>query len=364
MTDTPRFLTRAVSRRGIFSAAAGTAAVLGLSACGAGSSSSGASSSGSSVAGSSAPKATDSFPVSIKHAWGTTTIDSAPSRVATSGWSGEDAVLALGVMPVGMPKANYGVVDKNGMLAWTAKAAAALGGTLPKTYDETDSLDTEAIADTEPDLILGISSGITKQQYTTLSEIAPTVPYTSKIAWGATWRDVMRDTAKAMGRSADGTKVIADCEKKMAAAVAAHKGLKGRTAAVMYFDPKKLSTIGIYTAGDARPQYLADLGLPIADSVTRQSKGTTSFYRDISAENADVFSDVDIIVCYGDPKTLLPTLQKDPLLSKITAVKRGSVAVIQDNSELASAVSPSVLSIPDQVGAYTKALAEAAAKIG
>lgn len=362
MPDTPRYLTRAVSRRGLFSAAAGAAAVLGLSACSAGSSSSDASA--DKASGSAAAKATDSFPVTIKHAWGTTKIDSAPSRIATSGWSGEDAVLALGVMPVGMPKANYGVVDKNGMLPWTAKAAAALGGSLPKTYDETDSLDTEAIADVEPDLILGISSGITKQQYTTLSEIAPTVPYTSKIAWGATWRDVMRDTAKAMGRTADGAKVIADCEKKMADAVAAHKGLKGRTAAVMYFDPKKLSTIGIYTAGDARPQYLADLGLPTADSVTQQSKGTSSFYKDISAENADIFCDVDVIVCYGDPKTLLTTLQKDPLLSKIPAVKRGSVAVIEDNSKLASAVSPSVLSIPDQVGAYADALAAAAAKVG
>lgn len=113
-------------------------------------------------------------------------------------------MLALGVLPVGMPRANYGQVDKNGMLAWTARAVTKLGGTgdkLPKVYDETDSINTEAISDTEPDLILGISSGVTKEQYATLSEIAPTIPYTSKIPWGATWRDVMRVTAKAMGRT-------------------------------------------------------------------------------------------------------------------------------------------------------------------
>lgn len=130
----------------------------------------------------------------------------------------------------------------------------------------------------------------------------------------------------------------------------------------MWFDPKKLSTLTIYTTGDARPAYLTDLGFTTPASVAKQSQGA-AFYKEISAENADVFSDVDIIVSYGDPKTLLPLLQKDPLISRIPAVKRGSVAVIEDNSELASAVSPSVLSIPSQVGPYAAALARAAEKL-
>ncbi|WP_236082128.1 iron-siderophore ABC transporter substrate-binding protein [Acidipropionibacterium jensenii] len=361
-------LTTPLSRRHVLSTALGGTALLALSACGATGSSSGSPASSGSAASNPAGSGTaptDSFPVSITHAWGSTTVPKAPTRIATTGWSGEDAVLALGVLPVGMPRANYGQVDKNGMLAWTARAVTKLGGTgdkLPKVYDETDSINTEAISDTEPDLILGISSGVTKEQYATLSEIAPTIPYTSKIPWGATWRDVMRVTAKAMGRTSAGEKVIADCERTMASAIAKYKGLKGRSAAVMWFDPKKLSTLTIYTTGDARPAYLTDLGFTTPASVAKQSQGA-AFYKEISAENADVFSDVDIIVSYGDPKTLLPLLQKDPLISRIPAVKRGSVAVIEDNSELASAVSPSVLSIPSQVGPYAAALARAAEKL-
>ncbi|MCI1748081.1 MAG: iron-siderophore ABC transporter substrate-binding protein [Acidipropionibacterium sp.] len=357
-------LAAPLSRRQIFSAALGGGALLALSACGGADSGSTASPSASGSASGSAGVA-GPFPVTISHAWGTTTIPKPPTRIATTGWSGEDAVLALGVLPVGMPKANYGPVDKNGFLPWTAQAVAKLGGTgdkMPKTYDETDSIDTEAIANTDPDLILGISSGVTKAQYTTLSEIAPTIPYTSKIPWGATWRDVMQVTAKAMGRSAEGAKVIAGCEKDMADAVAQHKGLKGRSAAMMWFDPKKLSTVTIYTTGDARAAYLNDLGLKTPASIAAQSKGA-AFYKEISSEKADIFSDVEIIVCYGDAKTLLPQLQKDPLLSKVPAIKRGSVAVIQDNSALAAAVSPSVLSIPSQVGPFTAALAEAAGKL-
>ncbi|SES04683.1 iron complex transport system substrate-binding protein, partial [Propionibacterium cyclohexanicum] len=303
----------------------------------------------------------------IDHAWGQTTIEKAPSRIANSGWSGEDAVLALGVVPVGIPKGNYGQLDSNGLLPWTAAALDKLGASgdrLPKIYDETDSINAEAIADTEPDLILGVSSGITKEQYETLSKIAPTIPYTSKIAWGASWRDVMTVTAKAMGRTAQGSSVIADCEKAIAAAVDAHAGLRGKSAAMMYIDPKKLSTISLYTAADSRSAYLTDLGLTVPASVAQQSQGTDSFYKEISAENAAVFDDVDIIVVYGDTASLLKNLQADPLLSKIPAISRGSVAVIQDNSDLAASLSPSVLSIPAQVGALVTELAKAADKVG
>lgn len=361
MPDVPTVMSHSLSRRGVLSAAAGVAALFAVSACGASDSKSAASSSGS------ASGATDAFPVTVQHAWGSTTINAAPSRIANSGWSGEDAVLALGVVPVGLPKANYGVLDKNGLLPWTGEALEKLGATgdkLPKIYDETDSIPTESIADTDPDLILGISSGITQEQYTTLSKIAPTVPYTSKIAWGATWRDVMEVTAKAMGRTAAGAAVIANCEKAMAEAVAKYPVLKGKSVAVMYIDPKKLSTIGLYTTGDARPAFMLDLGFTTPASVTAQSQGVDSFYKEISAENAAVFDDVDIIVVYGDPNSLITSLQADPLLSKIPAVSRGSVAVIVDGSTLASALSPSVLSIPAQVGNLAAELAKAADKIG
>ncbi len=355
---------RAMSRRRALQTTGGLAAVATLAACG---DSAASDASNSSPASGSAADVTDSFPVTIKHAWGTTTIQEAPSRIATSGWSGQDAVLALGVVPVGMPKANYGDVDNDGYLPWVKSALDKLGATgskAPTLYDETDSIDAEAIANTDPDVILGISSGITQQEYKTLSEIAPTVPWTSKIAWGATWREVMQVTAKAMGRTAAGDAVIKSCEEAMAAAMAKYPVLSGKSAAMMYIDPKKLSTLGLYTTGDARTAFLKDLGLATPASVTKQSEGVDSFYKEISAENGDVFDDVDLIVVYGDPKTLLKAMQADKLVSKIPAVSRGSVAVIEDGSTLSAALSPSVLSIPDQVGNLAAQLAAAADKIG
>ena len=67
-------------------------------------------------ASSSAPAA--QFPVTIEHAFGETTIESQPERVATVAWANHEVPLALGVVPVGMSKATWGDDDGDGVLPW------------------------------------------------------------------------------------------------------------------------------------------------------------------------------------------------------------------------------------------------------
>jgi iron complex transport system substrate-binding protein len=60
----------------------------------------GASSTGMPIATASA--APDSFPVTIEHKYGSTTIPQEPERVVDVSFNGQDFVLALGVTPVGV----------------------------------------------------------------------------------------------------------------------------------------------------------------------------------------------------------------------------------------------------------------------
>ena len=303
------------------------------------------------------------FPVTITHALGTTTIPSKPTRVSTIGWSTQDAAIALGVIPVDMPKTNYGDPDHDDMLAWTRETlekAGATGDRAPALHDETDGYDYEAIADTRPDVILGIQSGVTREQYDRLSGIAPTVPYVKR-AWGDSWREVIRTTAKALGVPEQGTQLTESLEKTIADARAEHTELTGKNAAVVYFDTAKFATISVYTTHDARANYLEDLGLAVPQSVKTISQSSGTFYKDISSENADQLDDVDVIVTYGGRNTLA-ALRKDPLMSRIPAVRRGSVAVIDEGTSLASAVSPSALSIPATIDQYLGLIAAAARK--
>ncbi|VJY00754.1 iron ABC transporter substrate-binding protein [Streptococcus pneumoniae] len=55
----------------------------------------------------------------LDHAFGQTILDKKPERVATIAWGNHDVALALGIVPVGLSKANYGVSADKGVLPWT-----------------------------------------------------------------------------------------------------------------------------------------------------------------------------------------------------------------------------------------------------
>lgn len=144
------------------------------------------------------PASDDAFPVTIEHVYGETTIDEKPERVATIAWANHEVPLALGIVPVGMSKATWGDDDDNGILPWVEEKLDELGGETPVLFDETDGIDYEAVADTAPDVILAAYSGLTQEEYDTLSKIAPVVAYPD-VAWGTSVDDMVEMNAKALG---------------------------------------------------------------------------------------------------------------------------------------------------------------------
>ena len=66
---------------------------------------------------------TRTYPISIKHSYGTTTIPAKPQRVATVAWANHEVPLALGVVPVGMSKATWGDDDGDGVLPWVGSTS-------------------------------------------------------------------------------------------------------------------------------------------------------------------------------------------------------------------------------------------------
>lgn len=304
--------------------------------------------------------ATDgAFPVTLTNTFGDTTIEQQPTTIAAINWSNGTTALALDVMPAGIQEATYGVEDGSGMLPWTKERVEELGGDAPTLFDETDGINFEQVSAVNPDVILASYSGITEEEYGTLTQIAPTVSY-PEAAWGTTWREEIDIESTAIGMADEGQQLIADLEQQIADAVAERPDLADKNVAMSYVDPTDLSTIGFYTTLDNRVQYLMDFGLTTPDSVA--ALGTESFYASVSAENADSLADIDVLVVYGDD-SLLATLQADPLLGQIPAIERGSVAVIPDGTPLAAAATPDALSIPWALDDYLDAIAAAAANV-
>ena len=309
--------------------------------------------------GDTAQNTSGAYPITIKHAYGETVIESEPKNIATISWGNHDVPLALGTVPVGVSKANYGKSDENGLLPWTAEKYKELGVEKPVVYDDIDGLDYEAISDSNPDVILAAYSGITQEEYDLLSQIAPVVAY-PKNAWQTLWREQITMDATAMGKQAEGEKLVQELDALIKEKTANYSDLKGKTAVFCYFNPADLGKFYIYLPTDPRAAYLTDLGLSFPESISEL--GGDSFSIEVSAENIDVLKDADILVAYGNDD-LLKALQSDALLGTVPAVKNGAVALIEDGSVLSASCTPSALSIPATIDEYLEILGAAASNV-
>jgi iron complex transport system substrate-binding protein len=307
----------------------------------------------------SAAAADGAFPVTVEHAFGETTIDVQPERIATVAWSNHEVPLALGVVPVGMSKATWGDDDGDGVLPWVEDQLEELGAETPVLFDETDGIDFEAVADTAPDVILASYSGLTQEEYDTLSKIAPVVAYPD-VAWGTSYEDMIRLNSAAIGLADEGDALIDTLEGEVETALSAHPQLADAKVLFSYIDPADFSQVGFYTSLDTRPGFLTGLGLPEPSIVTEESAGSDLFYLTVSAEEADRFDDVDVFVTYGDAGgSIVEDLQADPLLSQIPAVAAGRIVVLENSTPLAASANPSPLSIGWGVDEYFALLAGA-----
>jgi len=342
----------------------GAAAVLtvGLAACSTPAAESSAPESSDSAA-SSNPASADAFPVTVKHVYGETTITEKPERVATVAWANHEVPLALGIVPVGMGKVSWGDDDDNGVLPWVEEELTELGvdvslfgdedaaaaGDVPVLFDETDGIDFEAVADTNPDVILASYSGITQEDYDTLSKIAPVIAY-KDIPWATSVEDMITMNSTALGLAEEGEALIEEIHVETEAALEAHPALKDAKLLFAYLDPSDLSQIGFYTPADTRPGFLIDLGLPEPEILV-ENADSTEFSLSVSAEEADKFNDVDVFITYGD-ESVIAALQADPLLSKIPAIAEGRITILPEATPIAASANPSPLSIAWGIDEY------------
>ncbi|WP_439622111.1 iron-siderophore ABC transporter substrate-binding protein [Shinella sp.] len=299
------------------------------------------------------------YPIVIKHALGTTTIPTKPERVATVAWANHEVPLALGIVPVGFAAANFGDDDGDGLLPWVAEKLAELGAEKPVLFDEGDGIDFEAVAATEPDVILAAYSGLSQADYDTLSQIAPVIAYPES-AWATDWREMIRLNSAGLGMAAEGDALIKHIEGEIAEVVAGRPELQGKTAMfVTHLDTTNLSIVNFYTANDTRVKFFADLGLTSPKSVVEATK-PGQFAIGISAEKVDAFDDVDIVVTYGG-EPLLEAVRADPLLAKMPAVANDAIVMLGMNP-LGTASNPTPLSISWVLKDYVDLLANAAGK--
>lgn len=266
----------------------------------------------SSDPGTTEPGESVAFPVTIEHKYGETTIDAEPQRVVSVGFAEHDIVLALGVRPVGV-RDWYG---EQPFATWPW-AQDELGDAEPAVIAAAE-LNFEQIASLDPDLILGIGSGMTDTDYATLSAIAPTVAQPGEYPDYATpWRAQLEITGRALGRSDAAAQVLADTEQLFADARAAHPEFEGATASVA-FAFEELP--GAYSSSDIRSQLLIELGFTIPPEFDELAGD--AFYFSVSQEELSTL-DADVLVWVVSDDAGYGAIRSMPLRPSLTAYSEG-----------------------------------------
>lgn len=273
-------------------------------------------------------------PVVIEHAFGTTTIPSKPERVVSVGFTDQDPLLAVGVTPVGVRE----WFGEQPLATWPW-ATEALDGAEPAVLPSA-ALAFEQIAALQPDLIVGVSSGMTEQDYAKLSAIAPTLARPQEfVDFGTPWQDTTRLIGKAVGESERAEEVVEEVEAEFAQAREGNPELAGKTATFgIMFDK---SSVSAYGPQDARGRLLTDLGLQLPEPVV--AGAGKSFFAAFSSEQlSKIDGDALIWGDFGDSDAFVRAL---PLRPQLRAVKGGG-EIFLDEQENGAASFGTVLSLP------------------
>jgi iron complex transport system substrate-binding protein len=313
-----------------------------------------------SSAGAAAPTASTTaepgaFPVTVRHAFGRTTIEREPTRVATLGWTDQDNAVALGVVPVGATKLTWGG-NPGGSSDWFDAALDDLGAPAPVRYDDADGAPVVDIAKLDPDLILATNSGLTRAEYDKLSKIAPVVAYPDA-PWTTPWQTSLEMVGEALGRGSLAGDVAARTEDALATARREHPEVQGKSLVFAYLTTADLSTVGVYAPEDPRVSLMHDLGMvdaPMVDDVIEDGQ----FYGSLSAERAAELES-DVLLTWAENEGDLQTFADDPLLGRLPALAAGHAYAEEDKHVSLAVTNPTPLSIPFTVRHFLPEVAAA-----
>lgn len=280
------------------------------------------------------------FPITIEHKFGTTEITEEPQRVLSLGFQEQDAILALGITPVAVR--HWFGDEPHAVFPW---AQDELGEAEPDVLEMPfGELDYEKIITLEPDLISGVYSGITADEYERLSRIAPTIAQTDGyVDFGMPWQEMTVMVGRALGREQRARELVAEVEGRFEAAREAHPDWIGKKVAVAS-GPNADGQYHVYASADARARAFTLLGFEVPPELDEIAGD--AFFGPISGERIDLL-DRDLVAFQNMSLVEggLEAIEGEPLVQSLDAVQDGRVVFV--SGELDDALQFStVLSLP------------------
>lgn len=155
----------------------------------------------------------DDGSVTVKHVFGETRIPAPPKRVVSAGLTGQDDLLAVGVVPIAVT--DWFGAEPFGVWPW---AQPKLGGAQPVVLNLADGVPVDQIASLRPDLIIATNAGLDRETYNRLTAVAPTIAQSGQDAFFEPWKDQAGAIGQAVFKHDEMQALIAVVDERFAAA--------------------------------------------------------------------------------------------------------------------------------------------------
>jgi iron complex transport system substrate-binding protein len=248
--------------------------------------------------------------VKVKHVFGETKIPGPPKRVVSAGYTGQDDLLALGIVPVAVTDWFGG--EPFGVWPW---AQQKLGGAQPTVLSLADGLQLPQIAALKPDLIVATNAGLDQDTYTKLSAIAPTVAQSGQDAFFEPWKDQATIIGQAVFKADDMKNLITGIDEKFAGVAKNNPQFAGKKALLLQgslYQDKVVATMPGW-----RTDFLTRMGLVIADSIQEYAHDTEALIprdRMVSTLNG-----ADVLIWATESDEQQNALTADPAFQQLQA---------------------------------------------
>ncbi len=240
--------------------------------------------------------------VAVKHIFGETKIPAPPKRVVSAGFTEQDDLLAVGVVPIAVTDWFGG--EPFGVWPW---AQPKLGGAQPVVLSLADGIQVDQIASLKPDLIVATNAGLDEDTYTKLSAIAPTIAQSGPDAFFEPWKDQATAIGQAVFKADDTATLIAGIDEKFAGVGKNNPQFAGKKVLLLggTFDE---GGVRVTTPG-WRTDFLTNMGFTIPDTGGLVPRD----------QMASVLDNADVLIWKTESDDERAALLADPIVAKLRA---------------------------------------------
>ena len=198
--------------------------------------------------------------VTINHLFGQTVIKEPPKRVVSAGYTEQDDLLAVGVVPIAVT--NWFGDQPFAVWPW---AAPKLNGAQPVVLNLDNGIPVDQIAGLKPDLIVAINAGLDADTYQKLSNIAPTLAQSDGDAFFEPWKEQAGAVGQAVFKNDQMKSLVDAVDQQFTAVGKKNSSWTGKKALLMQGALWQGTVVA--TMAGWRTDFLNQMGLVIDDSI-------------------------------------------------------------------------------------------------